>query len=99
MKRCLPAIAFVAVAACGRPASAPPTDKTVRLAASSVAGNFYSDGRAISEAVQGALPHVRVDVQTVGGGIRNVNLLREGKTDLAFSFSNVAYSAYMGEAD
>jgi TRAP transporter TAXI family solute receptor len=96
--RC-PAIAFVAVAACSQPAPPPPADRTIRLAASSASGNFYSDGKAISDAVQAALPHLHIDVLTVGGGIRNVNLLREGKTDLAFSFSNVAYSAYMGEPD
>jgi uncharacterized protein len=94
-----PSIALVAVAACSQPATTPPAPITVRLAASSASGNFYSDGKALGEAVQRVLPHLRVDVQTVGGGIRNVNLLREGRADLAFSFSNVAYSAYMGEQE
>ena len=94
-----PAVVFVAIAACRQPVTTPPADITIRLAASSASGNFYADGKAVSEAVQGVLPHIRVDVQPVGGGLRNVSLLREGQTDLAFSFSNVAYSAYMGELE
>ena len=99
MTKRLSAIVLVAVAACGQPAKTPPAQITIRLAASSASGNFYSDGKAVSEAVQRVLPHVLIEVQPVGGGFRNVNLLRERQTDLAFSFSNVAYSAYIGELD
>lgn len=100
MIRYFAAIALVAMLACNRPASTGRLpEMTIRLGASSAAGNFYSDGIAVAEAVENLVPHTHVEVATVGGGFRNVDLLRERKIDLAFSFSNVAYAAYMGELE
>lgn len=53
----------------------------------------------MTDVVQTALPHVRLELQTIGGGVRNLDMLQDGKNDLAFSFSNVAYAAYIGELD
>jgi len=72
---------------------------TIRVGASSAAGNFYADGKAMSDVVEKALPHVHLELQTIGGGVRNLDMLQDDKTDLAFSFSNVAYAAYTGELE
>jgi TRAP transporter TAXI family solute receptor len=42
---------------------------------------------------------VHIELQTVGGGVRNLDMLQDGRADLAFSFSNVAYAAYTGEPE
>jgi len=72
---------------------------TIRVGASSAAGNFYADGKAMSDVVEKSLPHVHFELQTIGGGVRNLDMLQDDKTDLAFSFSNVAYAAYTGELE
>jgi TRAP transporter TAXI family solute receptor len=87
-------LAVVAFIACRQPQATPPPDVAVRLAASSASGNFFSDAQALTDAVTRALPHVRLELLNVGGGLRNVNMLREGKADVAFSFSNVAYAVH-----
>ena len=97
--RLLPVVALIVTAACTHPAAEQPPDVTIRVGASSAAGNFYADGKAISDVAQVALPHVHFELQTVGGGVRNLDMLQDGKADLAFSFSNVAYAAYMGELE
>ena len=97
--RLLPVVALIAGTACTQPAAEPAADVTIGLGASSAAGNFYPDGKAMSDVAQTALPHVHIELQTVGGGVRNLDMLQDGKIDLAFSFSNVAYAAYMGESE
>jgi uncharacterized protein len=93
------AVAWVAVVSCSRPVPEPLPDITIRLGASSASGNFYTDGKAMSDVAQAALPHVHIELQTIGGGVRNLDMLQDGKTELAFSFSNVAYAAYSGESE
>src|SRR5262245_29670925 len=95
----LSVVALIAAAACSHPAAEQPPDVTIRVGASSAAGNFYADGKAMSDVAQTALPHVHFELQTLGGGVRNLDMLQDGRADLAFSFSNVAYAAYAGELE
>src|SRR5262245_66688062 len=97
--RLLTVVALFAATACSQPPAEPAAYVTIRLGASSAACNFYPDGKAMSDVAQTALPHVHIELQTVGGGVRNLDMLQDGKTELAFSFSNVAYAAYMGESE
>jgi TRAP-type uncharacterized transport system substrate-binding protein len=53
---------------------------TIRVGASSAAGNFYADGKAMTEMVEKALPHVHQELQTIGGGVRNLDMLQDDKT-------------------
>ena len=98
--RVLTVVVVVAGISCSRRAPEKPLpDVTLRVGASSAAGNFYADGKAMSDVAQVSLPHVHIELQTVGGGVRNLDMLQDGKTELAFSFSNVAYAAYTGESE
>jgi TRAP transporter TAXI family solute receptor len=97
MLRLLIALLAVVTIACGGPAPQASQPAIVRVGASSAGGNFYPDAKALADAAAHMLPSLRLDVQTVGGAVRSVDMLRERKIDLAFSFSNVAYAAYSGE--
>src|SRR4051794_32188896 len=83
------------VGACARP-SAAPTRHTVRIGTGTQRGNYYPVGIALARTFARAMPDVDAEVKVTGGTLANLDELRNGSADVAFSYADVAYAAYVG---
>jgi TRAP transporter TAXI family solute receptor len=81
--------------ACDRP-SAAPTRHTVRIGTGSLQGNYYPVGVALARTFALAMPDVDPEVTVTNGTLSNLEALQNGSVDVAFSYADVAYAAYVG---
>ena len=92
------AAALLAVAcssACARP-SAAPTRPTIRIGTGALQGNYYPVGVALARTFATAMPDVDAEVKVTNGTLANLEALQNGSVDVAFSYADVAYAAYVG---
>jgi TRAP transporter TAXI family solute receptor len=74
----------------------PPESRTIRISTGAVGGNFHPLGEMLADTFGSRLRNLRVDVLAGGGAVGNLGLLARGEADLAFTFADVAYAAYVG---
>src|SRR5712671_2985764 len=94
--RCATALVLVACSsACARP-SAAPTRQTIRIGTGAQQGNYYPVGVALARTFALAMPDVDAEVKVTNGTLANLDALQNGAVDVAFSYADVAYAAYVG---
>jgi TRAP transporter TAXI family solute receptor len=81
--------------ACARP-SAAPTRHTVRIGTGAQQGNYYPVGVALARTFAMAMPDVDAEVKVTNGTLSNLDALQSGSVDVAFSYADVAYTAFVG---
>lgn len=70
--------------------------KFINIATGGTAGTYYPLGGAITEILNKNIPGMNASAQSTGASVANINLLRDGKVDLAFVQNDIAYYAYSG---
>jgi TRAP transporter TAXI family solute receptor len=82
---------------CNRKAPAPkPPKPIIRLSTGPTGGGFYTFGEGLTQAYATSLPGVVVKTNPSAGAVANVEALQRGEADVAFTFADVAYLAYVG---
>src|ERR1700716_1254770 len=81
--------------ACDQP-SAAPMRQTIRIGTGALQGNYYPVGIALARTFALAMPDVDAEVKVTNGTLSNLHALQNGSVDVAFSYADVAYAAYVG---
>src|SRR5258706_2530248 len=81
--------------ACARP-SAAPTRQAIRIGTGAQQGNYYPVGIALARTFATAMPDVDAEVKVTNGTLSNLDALQNGSVDVAFSYADVTYAAYVG---
>jgi len=78
--------------------AAPAADKKVfvNIATGGTAGVYYPLGGAIAEILNKNIPGMNASAQSTGASVANVNLLKDGKVELALIQNDIAYYAANG---
>ena len=78
--------------------AAPAADKKVfvNIATGGTAGVYYPLGGAIAEILNKNVPGMNASAQSTGASVANVNLLKDGKVELALIQNDIAYYAANG---
>jgi TRAP transporter TAXI family solute receptor len=94
------ASAFVAVASAPGSASAQQTQRFITIGTGGVTGVYYPAGGAICRLVNRdrAKHGLRCSVESTGGSVANVNLLKSGEIEFGVAQSDVQYNATKGLA-
>jgi TRAP transporter TAXI family solute receptor len=66
------------------------------IATASSGGAWFPIGAGMAEVIKKSIPGVQARVQTTGGGVENVKLVHDGKTEIGISISYLAYNGYNG---
>ncbi|MCC8417298.1 MAG: TAXI family TRAP transporter solute-binding subunit [Rickettsia endosymbiont of Bryobia graminum] len=70
--------------------------KIIKIGSGSIMKGYYSIGLDICKTFTASNKDIICEVVPTSGGIKNLNLLKEGKIDLALVQSNIALEAYEG---
>lgn len=74
------------------------TPKTafINIATGGTAGTYYPLGGALAEILNKNVPGVNASAQSTGASVANINMLKDGKVDLAFVQNDITYYALNG---
>lgn len=98
----LVAIMLVAglIAGCGggdkKQEQKPAAQKFINIATGGTAGTYYPLGGAMAEIINKGVPGANASAQSTGASVANVNMLKDGKVDLALIQNDIAYYAFNG---
>ena len=70
--------------------------KFINIATGGTAGTYYPLGGALADILNKNVPNANASAQSTGASVANVNLLKEGKVDIAFIQNDIAYYAVNG---
>ena len=70
--------------------------KFINIATGGTAGTYYPLGGALADILNKNVPGANASAQSTGASVANVNLLKEGKVDIAFIQNDIAYYAATG---
>ena len=73
---------------------ASPSELAISTASSG--GAWFPIGAGMAEVIKKSVPGVQARVQTTGGGVENVKLVHDGKTEMGITISYLAYNGYNG---
>lgn len=68
----------------------------VNIATGGTAGTYYPLGGAIAEVLNKNVPNVNASAQSTGASVANINLLQDGKVEMALVQNDIAYYAVKG---
>jgi TRAP transporter TAXI family solute receptor len=74
-------------------------DSFINILTAGTGGVYYPLGGALSTILAARLPGVKPSVQATKGSVENLNLLQQGKGEVAFALGNTLALAWMGDAD
>lgn len=74
----------------------PAEKKFVNIATGGTAGTYYPLGGAIAEILNKNVPGVNASAQSTGASVANINLLKDGKVEMAMVQNDIAYYAAKG---
>jgi hypothetical protein len=88
------------LAGCGgskAPDSKPVEKKFVNIATGGTAGTYYPLGGAIAEILNKNVPGVNASAQSTGASVANINLLKDGKVEMALVQNDITFYAVKGQ--
>ena len=71
----------------------------INILTAGTGGVFYPLGGALSNILAAKIPGTRLSVQTTKGSVENMNLLHQGRAELAFTQGDALAFAWSGDAD
>jgi uncharacterized protein len=93
-------VASVAALNCSRCADRPAAVRSpkpiIRLSTGPTGGGFYPLGEGLAQAYTRSFLNVTVETHASAGAVANVEAVHRGQADVAFTFADVAYVAYVG---
>lgn len=93
-------IAALVVGCGGGGAKAPeqkaPEKKFINIATGGTAGTYYPLGGAIAEILNKNIPGMNASAQSTGASVANINMLKDGKVDIALVQNDITYYAANG---
>jgi TRAP transporter TAXI family solute receptor len=93
-------VGFVTALCCATCTGVPDTDAPpkpkIRLSTGPAGGGFDPLGEGLAQAYARSLTSVVVEPHTSAGAVANVEAIQRGEADVAFTFADVAYVAYVG---
>src|SRR4051812_33562833 len=93
--------AFLVAAAIGAATASLPAQaqQFVNILTGGTSGVYYPLGVALSNVYSKALPNAKVSVQATNASVENLNLLQNGRGELAFTLGDSLSDAWNGKAD
>ena len=88
------------VAGCGgdkKDAKKPAAQKFINIATGGTAGTYFPLGGALADILNKNIAGCNASAQSTGASVANVNLLNQGKVDIAFIQNDIAFYAAIGE--
>lgn len=73
-----------------------PAKKFINIATGGTAGVYYPLGGAIAEILNKNIPGMNATAQTTGASVANINMLKDGKVELALVQNDTTYYAFNG---
>ena len=80
----------------GKDEKKPAAQKFINIATGGTAGTYFPLGGAIADILNKNIPGANASAQSTGASVANINLLQQGKVDLAFVQNDIAYYAANG---
>src|SRR3972149_2481269 len=68
----------------------------IAISTASSGGAWFPIGAGMAEVIKKSVAGVQARVQTTGGGVENVKLVHDGKTELGITISYLAYNGFNG---
>ena len=90
---------FAAALAVGLAPLAVSASEFINILTGGTSGVYYPMGVALSQVYGEGIPEARVQVQATKASVENLNLLQDGKGELAFSLGNSVKLAWEGDAE
>jgi uncharacterized protein len=90
---------FAAALALGFAPLAAPASEFINILTGGTSGVYYPMGVALSQIYGEQIPEARVQVQATKASVENLNLLQDGKGELAFSLGDSVKLAWDGDAE
>ncbi|MDF2502282.1 MAG: alkanesulfonate transporter substrate-binding subunit [Anaerosporomusa subterranea] len=73
-----------------------PEKKFINIATGGTAGTYYPLGGAIAEILNKSIPGMNASAQSTGASVANINMLKDGKVDIALVQNDISYYAFNG---
>lgn len=86
-------------AGCGnskKEAAKPASTKFINIATGGTSGTYFPLGGAVADILNKNIKGVNASAQSTGASVANINLLKQGKVDIAFVQNDIAYYAANG---
>lgn len=80
----------------GKDDKKPAAQKFINIATGGTAGTYFPLGGAVADILNKNIPGANASAQSTGASVANINLLQQGKVDLAFVQNDIAYYAVNG---
>ena len=80
----------------GKDEKKPAAQKFINIATGGTAGTYFPLGGAVADILNKNIPGANASAQSTGASVANINLLQQGKVDLAFVQNDIAYYAVNG---
>lgn len=90
---------LVVVTAAGAAIAQPAAGPFINILTSGTGGVYYPLGGALSNIFAATIPGARPSVQTTKGSVENLNLLQQGKGEIALTLGNTIALAWAGDVD
>lgn len=74
----------------------PAAQKFINIATGGTSGTYFPLGGAIADVLNKNIPGCNASAQSTGAAVANINLLQQGKVDIAFVQNDIAYYAANG---
>lgn len=74
----------------------PAAQKFINIASGGTSGTYFPLGAAVADVFNKAIPGANASNQSTGASVANVNLLKQGKVEIAFIQNDIAYYAANG---
>lgn len=74
----------------------PAAQKFINIATGGTSGTYFPLGGALADILNKNVPGANASAQSTGASVANVNLLQQGKVDIAFIQNDIAYYAVNG---
>jgi TRAP transporter TAXI family solute receptor len=75
----------------GKEEKKPAAQKFINIATGGTAGTYFPLGGAIADILNKNIPGANASAQSTGASVANINLLNQGKVDIAFVQNDIAY--------
>jgi TRAP transporter TAXI family solute receptor len=92
-------LAAAAGIALGLAGAAPAQAQFINIVSGGTTGVYYPLGQALESIYAGALPQTRIQHQATAASVENLNLVQQGRAEVAFTLGDALSDAWRGNAE